>query len=217
MIDLWWEEAEKYKVLPLDNRLLAALMEPRRGPLPYDSQVIWPFGAPIPENRVVHLRGRAHRLSASVIIPPGGASGILLAMGTVLGGWSFQLLDGRLRYINNFVGASLDVISAADPVALGRRELAFEYTPGSGQPGVGRLFVDGYAVAEGEIAKVPIARYNLTGGGLTCGWEQGPAVGADYSAPFTFTGTLERVVITVDGASPPPRPEAEFEAIMSEQ
>lgn len=138
---------------------------------------------------------------------------MLVAMGTVLGGWSFQLLDGRPRYVNNFVGASVDVITAPDPVAPGRRLLEFEFTAKGGRA---RLLVDGYPVAEDVISKVPIARYNLTGGGLTCGWEQGPAVGPDYSAPFRFTGTIDRVTITANGASRRD-PEAEFEAIMSEQ
>ena len=36
--------------------------------------------------------------------PARPAEGVLLAMGTVLGGWSFHVLDGRLRYVSNYVG-----------------------------------------------------------------------------------------------------------------
>ena len=70
--------------------------------------------------------------------------------------------------------------------------------------------------AEGIIAKTAFSRYSITGGGLTCGWEQGPAVGEDYEAPFPFAGTLHQVEISVNGDAWRD-PEAEFEAIMSEQ
>jgi arylsulfatase len=215
LIDLWWQEAEKYQVLPLNNRLLDALMDPRRDPPAYENQVMWPYGAIVPENRVVNVRGRPHRVRAEVVIPPGGASGVLLAMGTVLGGWSFQIWEDRLRYVHSFVGAQLDVITSPDRVAPGRRRLEFEFTP-AGHGGTCRLLVDGYPVAEGQIERTPIARYSLTGGGCTCGWEQGPAIGNDYQAPFRFSGQLDRVVISVEGLSKRD-PQAEFEAIMAEQ
>ena len=217
MIELWWEEARRYQVLPLDNRLLEALLDPRHSPDPNRlSQRVWPHGAPIPENRVVSVRNRPHSLTARVVVPPGGAEGILVAMGTVLGGWSFHLLDGGLRYVNNFVGAARDVIAASRPVPEGAHTLVFRYDTDGDFSGHGKLLVDGELVGEGDIARVPLARYNLTGGGLTCGWEQGPAVGEGYVAPFRFTGRLEDVVIAVEGEVDR-NPVAEFSAIMAEQ
>ncbi|MGO9853893.1 MAG: sulfatase-like hydrolase/transferase [Acidimicrobiales bacterium] len=217
MIDLWWNEAHRFQVLPLDNRIFEALLDPRHGPDPNRlAQRVWPHGAPIPENRVVSVRNRRHSLTARVVVPPGGAEGVLVAMGTVLGGWSFHLLGGRLRYVNNFVGAARDVITSARPVPDGTHTLVFWYDTEADFSGRGKLFVDGELVGAGEIARVPLARYNLTGGGLTCGWEQGPAVGDGYVAPFRFTGRLEDVVIAVEGAVDRD-PAAEFSAIMAEQ
>ena len=217
MIDLWWQEARRYQVLPLDNRIIEALLDPRHGPDPDRlSQRVWPHGAPIPENRVVSVRNRGHSLTARVVVSPGGAEGVLVAMGTVLGGWSFHLLGGRLRYVNNFVGAARDVITGSRPVPEGPHTLVFRYDTDGSFSGRGKLFVDGELVGEGDIARVPLARYNLTGGGLTCGWEQGPAVGDGYVAPFRFTGRLEDVVIAVEGAVDRD-PAAEFSAIMAEQ
>ena len=162
------------------------------------------------------MRNRPHSLTAEVVVPAGGAEGVLAAMGTVLGGWSFQLLQGRLRYVNNFVGAARDVIASPLPVPEGEHTLVFRYETDGDLSGRGKLFVDGELVGEGDIARVPLGRYNLTGGGLTCGWEQGPAVGDGYEAPFRFTGGLESVVIAVEG-SVDRNPAAEFDAIMAEQ
>jgi arylsulfatase A-like enzyme len=216
MVELWWTEAERYQVLPLDNRLLEALLDERRAPPSLPEQVVWPFGSLIPENRVVSVRNRPHALEATVVVPPEGAEGVLVAMGTGLGGWSFQLRGGRLRYVNNFVGAERHVVDSDAVVPPGRHVLRFEFSTEGHFRGTGRLLIDAEQVGEGEIARIPLARYNLTGGGLTCGWEQGPPVGEGYSAPFRFTGALERVVITVHGERQVDA-RAEFEAIMAEQ
>jgi arylsulfatase len=220
MIDLWWAEAEKYQVLPLDNRLLDALVDPRHQPPDRTEQVIWPGDAIIPELQVVNMRNRAHRLSVKVTVPAGGVEGVLLAMGTVLGGWSFHVLEGRLRYVNNFLGAEIHIIEARERLPVGPILVSFEFEPvetGSfHKGGRARLFVDGSVVAEGIIERTAFSRYNITGGGLTCGWEQGPAVGKGYEAPFRFTGELHHATITANGEAfrDPP---SQFESIMSEQ
>ena len=98
----------------------------------------------------------------------------------------------------------------------GRHELAFTFVTNGDFRGTGRLLLDGQVVGEGVIPQVTPVRFSISGGGVTCGWEQGPAVGEGYTAPFPFTATLRRVTLDVDGR-PHREPEAEFEAVMSEQ
>jgi arylsulfatase len=205
-------------VLPLDNRPLAALLEPRR---PYDTRhryVFWPNGgagvaAPVPETVTVNVRNRSHTIDAEVDEP---GDGVLLAMGSVLGGWSLHVLDGRLRYVSNYVGKERYVVESGEPVPPGPHVLGVIFeTPGD-LTGTASLHVDGRIVATGAIGRVNPARYTITGGGITCGWEEGPAVGEGYAAPFPFAGALRKVTVQVDGV-PHRDPEAEFEAIMSEQ
>ena len=217
LVDLWWEEARKYQVLPLDNRPIAALLAPRRPFADHARYVFWPHGAPIPENVTVNVRNRNHTITAAVDIPEGEAiEGVLLAMGTVLGGWSLHVIDGRLAYVHNYVGKERYAISSDVVIPAGAHELSFEFTSRGDFSGTGRLLIDGATVGEGEIATTTPVRYSISGAGLTCGWEQGPPVGDGYAAPFRFTGTLRRVVVEVDGVGHRD-PEAEFEAIMAEQ
>jgi len=137
-------------------------------------------------------------------------------MGTTLGGWSLHMFDGRLRYVSNYLGAERFLITSDSHVAAGPHTLAFSFATAGDFRGVGQLLIDGVVVGEGEIPRVTPVRYSITGGGITCGWEQGPAVGDDYTAPFPFTGRLRRVVVSVDGVAHRD-PRAEFEAIMAEQ
>ena len=219
MIDLWWTEARRYKVLPLDNRPVAALLAPRR---PFDTRtraVYWPGGTIVPETNAINTRGRSHTIVAEVDLDGGGidgADGTLLAMGTVLGGWSFQVLDGCLRYVSNFVGKETFVVNSERRISSGEHLLSFEFTARPDSGGTARLFVDGEVVGEGEIERTTMVRHSISGNGITCGWEQGPPVGAGYSAPFRFMGRLRRVVVEVTGEAKR-NPEAEVEAILAEQ
>ena len=217
LVDRWWDEARRHQVLPLDNRPVAALLAPRR---PFDTRTrytFWPHGARVPETVTVNVRNRPHTITTEIVVPDDGAvEGVILAMGTALGGWSFHVLDGRLRYVHNYVGRDRTTIEAAERLSPGRHQVAFALETTGDLRGTGRLFVDGRGVAEGDIARLTMVRYSITGAGMSCGWEQGPAVGPGYRPPFRFTGTLGPVTVDVDG--PPLRdPQADFEAIMAEQ
>jgi hypothetical protein len=217
LVDLWWEEARKYKVLPLDNRPAHAMLSRRRHFGTASRYVYWPDGSLVPEGVAVNVRNRPHRITADVDIAEGVVpSGVLLALGTVLGGWSLHVLDGRLRYVHNYLGAGTVEIETAARVPAGSHELGFELDTAGDFRGTGRLFIDGDVVAEAEIPHLVPMTYSGTGAGLTCGWEQGPAVGPGYEAPFRFNAMLHRVRVEVDGV-PHRDPEREFEAVMSEQ
>jgi arylsulfatase len=221
LVEVWWREARAHQVLPLDNRPMAALMSPRRPADPRKRYVVWPNGGPVPETVAVNVRNRTHAVAAEVeLADEAPVEGVLLAMGTRLGGWSLHVIDGRLRYVHSYLGRDRYVVESDEPVvaalASGRHTLGFTFAANGDFSGRARLAVDGRVVGEGDIPRVTPVRYTITGGGLTCGWEQGPAIGDGYRAPFRFSGGLARVVVTVDGA-PHEDPEGQFAAIMAEQ
>jgi arylsulfatase len=220
LVELWQREAEAHQVLPLDNRPVAALMSPRRPPDARTRYVFWPGETIVPETVTVNVRNRPHRITAEVDMDdsPDGepAHGVLLALGTALGGWSLHVFDGRLRYVNNYLGKERHALSSEAVIPAGRHRLGFTFSTDGDFRGTGRLFIDVQIVGEAEIPRITPVRHSLTGGGVTCGWEQGPAVGADYEAPFRFNRVLHRVVVGVTGVGHRD-PSAEFEAIMSEQ
>jgi arylsulfatase len=217
LVELWWDQARRYKVLPLDNRPLAALEAPRRPFHERSSATYYPFGAPIPEELAINVKNRSHRITATIEAPEGRAlEGVILSIGTVLGGWSFQAYEGKLRYVFNFLGRDRFVITSDTVIEPGTHEVAFALAAREDYSGTGRLFLDGAVVGEGEIAHLTPARYTITGAGMSCGWEQGPPIGNGYTAPFRFTGTLGPVHVVRNGASHRDL-EGEFEAIMAEQ
>jgi arylsulfatase len=218
MVDLWWEEARRNEVLPLDNRPLNAILNPRprrRGAR--ERYVYRAHGAPVPEANAVHLPNRAHTITAEVDIPPGRtANGILLTMGSALGGFAFYLLDGRVRYVHNLYGKERHVVGSDEVLAPGAHQLAYEYTKTTGLSGHGELRVDGRVVGGADIPTFTPMQFSNTGGGMTCGYELGPSVGDDYVAPFRCNVPIHRVIVDVVGEHERD-PMAVFQALMSEQ
>jgi hypothetical protein len=165
----------------------------------------------------VNVRNRSHAMTVRVDVPDGVLpQGVLLALGSALGGWSLHLLDGRLRYVHNLYGKERHVIEAQDVVSSGAHTLRFTYDKDDRRGGMATLMVDGQVVAEGLIKRFTPSGFNGVGVGLTCGYEWGPSVGEGYRAPFPFTGTIIEAVVEATG--PIVRdPLAELAAIMSEQ
>ncbi len=217
LVEIWWQQARAFQVLPLDNRPLAALEAPRHAFVERDHYEFWPDSSIVAENVTVNTRTCFHRITAHVEIAHGEvANGVLIAIGTVLGGWSFHVLDGKLRYAYNRYGAETTVIDSNAEITAGQHRLVCEFRTSPSFSGEVRLFVDDVEVASGSIDRTTPARHSIIGSGLTCGWEQGPAIGPGYKAPFRFNSRLRKVEIAVDGRSALDAP-LEFERIMSEQ
>jgi arylsulfatase len=218
MIEQWWEEAARFNVLPLDNRILFTILNPPPNKILDRNRYRYvPYGAPVPQSIAVDVRNRTHEITASVDVADGTTSdGVLLAMGCVLGGWSFQVHDGRLRYLHNLYGKTVDVIESDRVIGAGAHTLGFRYEKLDDEGGRAELVVDGDVVGEGLIAKFTPTSYNNTGAGLSCGYELGPSVGPGYEAPFRWNSELRDVVVEVTG-EPRVDPLKEFERIMTEQ
>ncbi|HLM96260.1 MAG TPA: arylsulfatase [Acidimicrobiales bacterium] len=216
MVELWWAEAEKHQVLPLDNRPFSAFVLERPRPVPPRTRyVYYPGASPVPEVVAVNIRNRSHIVRAELDIPAGatehgaasmggaaGPSGVLVAQGSGLGGWAFYMADGRPAYVHNYVSLEEHHLRAdADvpPITAGRHVVAFAFTRTADHTGTGRLLIDGVVVGEGTIPRMTPMRFSISGAGLTCGYGDGVPVSRQYAAPFAFTGDIRRVTIDVDG------------------
>ncbi|MEU7630367.1 arylsulfatase [Nocardia sp. NPDC049220] len=206
MISLWYVEAGKYNVLPIDSSTLQRLIVERPQITPAQTSYTLRAGTEtLPAAVAPRVLNRPHSITAAVEIPPGGAEGVLLCQGTNAGGWSFYVKDGRLHYAHNYVRRALYRVSCTDPVPEGRHELRFEFEPtdmpdiahGKGTPGRAQLYIDRRLVAQSEIPVTTPVAFNP--GGMTCGANPGSAVAPDYAPPFRFSGTLHSVTVDLSG------------------
>jgi arylsulfatase len=218
LVEIWWKEAERNQVLPLDNRVLWALTHPKPGHRrPRTRFRYFPLGAPVPESVAVNVRNRSHAILVDFVVPTSGdIDGVLLALGSALGGWSLHVLDGKLRYVHNLYAKTLDVLEADERLAPGTHHVEFEFVKDDGLGGTAILRCDDREVARSTIARFTPSGFNGVGVGVTCGYEWGPPIGHGYETPFEFPGIITRAVVETRG--PVVRdPLAEIEAILSEQ
>ena len=171
----------------------------------------------MPESHAPNVRHRPHDVTVRVVVPEGVApAGALVVQGSVLGGWSFHLLEeGRLCWVQNLSGYRLERVEANVLLTPGRHDLGFRYRPG--EPATGTLLVDGEVVGAAPIEQFVWSRFSITGAGLTVGYSAGiPPADQDYEGPFRFNGIVERAWIDLDG-EPFLDPEAEAEAAIARQ
>jgi arylsulfatase len=206
LIAMWYTEAGKYNVFPIDGSAAERLMTERpQVAEPRAEYVYRPGTQTLPFWVGPRVLNRPHAITADAEIPPGGAEGVLLCQGSNSGGWSFYVKDGRLCYAHNYVARATYRVRAPDPLTAGRHQLRFEFEPtgmpdftrGQGSPGRAQLYVDGQLAAQEEFPVTTPVAFNP--GGLTCGANPGSAITADYQAPFPFTGVLHTVTVDLSG------------------
>ncbi len=206
LVALWWSEAGKYNVLPLDGSIFQRLSAERPQLTEDRTQYeYYPNLSVVPIGTAPKVFNRPHSISADVTIPPSGAEGVLLAQGGVSGGYSFFVQNGTLRYVHNYLGLHSYEVTSTRPLPVGRLTLRYEFEPtgppepraGKGAPGRAQLYVDGSLVGENEFdMTVPII-FGIEG--LSCGYDFGEPVTSAYSSPFAFTGEIHRVIVDLSG------------------
>jgi len=206
LIGLWYAEAGRYDVLPVDGSGLERLMGEKPSIAGQrDRYVYFPNTQSIPFIAAPRVLNRPHSITADVEIPEGGAEGVLLCQGTAAGGYSFFVKDGLLHYAHNYVARAIYRVASDTPVGAGKHQLRFEFEPtgeldflaGKGTPGRLQLYIDGALVGNAEAAMTTPIAFNP--GALTCGANPGSPVVDDYPEPFRFTGTLNRVTVDLSG------------------
>ena len=207
LIALWWVEAGKYNVLPLDGDVRTRLsVERPQTSRPRTRFTYYPGLSVVPALATPPVQNRPHSIEADVEIPAGGAEGVLLAQGGAAAGYVLYVKDGKLHYAHNYVGKEILAVESAAELPAGRHSLRFEFEPtgppdfpnGKGAPGRFQLYIDGELVGNVDVPHtVPVV---YEGEGLSCGYDFAAPVLEDvYKPPFAFTGTLHSVTVEVGG------------------
>ena len=95
MIKLWWSEAEKHNVLPLDDRFgprfaeNAARFHGARNKFTFHAGM-----GHVPTDVAPDVRSRSYTIEAHVEIDEAGAEGVLIAHGDATSGYSLYIKDG---------------------------------------------------------------------------------------------------------------------------
>ena len=210
MIGMWYAEAGKYNVLPIDSRGTLRLAEARPQIAPARKQVFfYPGTQVVPLNALPPVLNVQHAVSVHADVPKGGAEGVLFCMGGNDGGYVFYIKDGKLTYGYNYVADQRFKVEAGKAgIPEGGHVFSFEFTPtgkpdfakGKGAPANIKLLIDGKEVGSGDLS-VTIPLSLGLGAGAVIGIDNGSPVmlAEDYRPPFAFTGTIKKALLDVSG------------------
>jgi len=211
--DMFWVEAEKYNVLPLDNTLVDRLITPRPSITAGRNTFTWtrPLTG-TPNGDAPSVLNASYTFTAEIEVPKGGAEGMIITQGGRFAGYGFYLLKGKPVFLWNLVDLKRVRWEGPDALAPGKHTLEFDFKydgmgPGTmafgsfsgvGAGGTGVLKVDGKVVANQEM-KHTLPFILQWDENLDVGSDTGtPVNDADYKAPFAFTGKIDKVTLTVD-------------------
>jgi arylsulfatase A-like enzyme len=194
LIDLWWSEAQRHQVLPLNNQP-GRFMDRRHRRNRFE---LYPGIGELPNALAPNVRNRGYRITADLDLPDGGAEGVIASHGGHAGGYSFYVQGGRLRFTYNFLGATITTVSAEEDLPSGAVTVGMSFTPTGRFQGDVVLVHGDAPVGKGVIARTTPVTYGLNG--FTVGYQRSTPVSPTYQTPFAFPkDTLGKVVIETEG------------------
>ncbi len=210
---LFWKEAERNQVLPLNATTFTRLVEPR--PSLAAGRTVFTYSGEMtgtPNGDAPSIIATSYNFKAEIEVPEGGAEGMIVTQGGRFAGYGFYLLKGKPVFLWNLVDLKRLKWEGAEVLAPGKHTLEFDFKydglgaatlafgspSGLGRSGTGTLKVDGKVVATKKMEKtIP----------MTLQWDENFDVGADtgtpvndkdYQIPFRFTGKLDKLTLTID-------------------
>ncbi|MEZ5340948.1 MAG: hypothetical protein R2706_05735 [Acidimicrobiales bacterium] len=212
---MWWSEAERHGVLPLDDRGIELFGAKFRdhSPHPADRHYVYrPPMSPIPAQASASIGGRSFDLKATVTRRPDD-NGVLYATGTQNSGFSIFVQDGKLKADYNAFEDHV-VVESSSPVPTGDSVLEARLRRTGGSVGTMELLIDGVSVGH---AALPLYMRMISSIGASVGEDHGSAVSKSYEGPFPFSGVLRSIDIQLIERTAPEADAAEAASEMSRQ
>jgi arylsulfatase len=204
---LWLIEAVRYKVLPLDDRMMEKINPDTAGRpvlLKGTTQLLFGGMGHLSENCVLNVKNKSHSVTAEIVVPQGGAEGVIIAQGADIGGWSLYAKGGKLKYCYNWGGFKHFIVEGATKIPAGEHQVRMEFAYAGGGLGKGgrvTLYVDGRKDGEGEVGAT-LAMIFSADDGCDVGQDGGSAVSPDYRAgDNAFNGKVKGVQIAIAEAA----------------
>ena len=198
--ELFWAEAESNHVLPLLGGLTSFFG--MVAPIPKESKFVFRGDLQnIPSGMIPKIYNHSYTISAELVIPEGGAEGVIVAEADHLGGFALFVQDGKLKHTYSMLGVLEYTQAAEQPLPAGEVNVELVFTADAPKPATGgelTLLVNGEPVANGRMEHTVPGRFSGYSG-MDIGRDNGLVVDRSYAdkAPFAFTGKIKQVVFDI--------------------
>lgn len=199
--DMWWSEAARYSVLPLDGRKTERLNGELQGRPTLaghrNSFTYYPGVVALPAGSAPNVLNKSFSITADVDAKGPETNGAVFSLGGSDGGYGLYIRDGRPVFAGNFLGRTTTRVTTQSALPTGPVKLRgeFQYDGGGlGKGGMLSLFVNDKKVGEARMEQTQAITLGL-GGALDIGEDTGSAVDEAYTPPFRFGGTIRQVTV----------------------
>ncbi len=199
MQDMWWIEAAKYQVLPLDwratERFNSELMGRPSLIRGHDELTYYAGTIGVPDSAAPPMINKSWTITADIEVPDGRAEGMIVTHGGLEGGYGLYLRDGKPTFVYNFLSIERSTFAAKEALPKGKATIVVDFKydgGGAGKGGKVTVSVNGKSVADGRLERTVPAQLSL-GEGLDIGMDIGSPIDFTYTLPFAFTGTIDKV------------------------
>jgi arylsulfatase len=203
--DLWWQEAERNRALPLlaGFSIFFGILPP----LPTITRFTFAGDVQnVQRGMVPRVQGRSYAIEAELVVPAGGAEGVIVANADFIGGFGLWVdEDGRLNHTYSFLGVETYRQTSTESLPTGDVTVKMLFEADETKPGTGgavTLWANDRQIGEGRLDKtVPVAFSSYAG--MDIGRDNGGVVDLVYEdkAPYAFTGTVKQVVFDLKPAA----------------
>lgn len=199
--ELFMKEAEKYHVLPIDDRVFIRMNAAAVGrPTLMDGRKHLVLGE--------GMRGMApdvfintHNVSFSItadIEVDNNGNGVLVCQGGRFGGFSLYIKNGFPTFTYNYLGLESYTASGKEKLKPGKHKIVMDFKydgGGNGKGGLASINVDGEKSAETRVDKTQMTIFSVDDM-ADVGLDEGTHV-ADYAATSKFNGKIDKIIIDV--------------------
>jgi arylsulfatase A-like enzyme len=210
---IWWQEAERNNVLPLDASVVSRLVTPRPSATAGRTEFSFPGRMTGISNGVApSILNASYTFTAEVTVPEGGGDGMIITQGGRFTGYGLYINKGKPTFTWNLLGLKVLSWEAPDVLPAGKHTVEFAFTydgigagtlafndfSGIGKGGTGELKVNGTTVVTQKMDQtIP----------FILAWDENMDIGSDtgtpvndqvYKVPFAFNGTIDSLKLVVD-------------------
>lgn len=202
--DLWWAEASRNSVLPLDGRKTPRLNGELQGRPSLAGKrisfIYYPGILALPGGSAPNLLNKSFSITAEIDADGKQSNGAVFSLGGSDGGYGLYVQNGHPVFVGNFLNRKIERVTASAPLATGPATLRAEFAydgGGLGKGGAMKLFVNDTLVGEGRMEQTQAITLGL-GGTLDIGADTGTPVDERYTPPFEFGGTIRQVKVDLE-------------------
>jgi hypothetical protein len=202
--ELFWQEAERNKALPLLGGM--SVFFGILPPLPTTTRFTF-YGdvQNVQRGMIPRIYGRSYAIEGDLVVPDDGAEGVIVANADEIGGFALWVdADGLLHHTYSMLGVEQYRQVSTEPIPTGKVSVRMQFDADETKPGTGgtvSLWANDAKIGEGRIDRtVPVAFSSYSG--MDIGRDNGLVVDSAYKgqAPYAFTGTVNTVVFDLKPA-----------------